>query len=182
MSGFDCSKEDGKSVEELGKKKKSEVAQSCLTLCSPMNCSLPGSSVHGVFQARTLEWVVMPSSRESSQPRGRTQVSCIAGRLFTIWATREVPPVLNGCGKEWMVLQRDVTVLRFSRNWNWRSQNGVLLILPGNDLAFHRISLHCSLLMLIPRAVERRGGNTVGWTGQPQYSHVHPGSRRGCIV
>ena len=66
------------------KKKKSEVAQSCLTLCSPMDCSLPGSSVHGVFQARTLEWVVMPSSRESSQPRGRTQVSCIAGRLFTI--------------------------------------------------------------------------------------------------
>ena len=66
------------------KKKKSEVAQSCLTLCSPMDCSLPGSSVPGVFQARTLEWVVMPSSRESSQPRGRTQVSCIAGRLFTI--------------------------------------------------------------------------------------------------
>ena len=43
--------------------------QSCLTLCAPMDCSLPGSSVHGIFQERTLEWVAMPSSRGSSWPR-----------------------------------------------------------------------------------------------------------------
>ena len=49
-----------------------KVAQSCLTLCDPMDCSLPGSSVHGIFQARILEWVAVPSSRGSSQPRDRT--------------------------------------------------------------------------------------------------------------
>ena len=58
-------------------------AQSCLTLFDPMDCSLPGSSVHGIFQARTLEWVAISSSRGSSQPRDRTQVSCIADGLFT---------------------------------------------------------------------------------------------------
>ena len=45
------------------------VAQSCLTLCDPMDCSLPGSSVQGILQARTLEWVALPSSRGSSRPR-----------------------------------------------------------------------------------------------------------------
>ena len=46
-----------------------EVAQSCLTLCDPMDCSLPRSSIHGIFQARVLEWVVISFSRRSSQPR-----------------------------------------------------------------------------------------------------------------
>ena len=53
--------------------------QSCPTLCNPMDCSPPGSSVHGILQARILEWVVMPSSRGPSQPRDGTQVPCIAG-------------------------------------------------------------------------------------------------------
>ena len=53
-------------------------------------CSLPGSSVHGIFQARILEWVAIFFSRGSSRPRDQTQVSRIAGRLLTIWATREV--------------------------------------------------------------------------------------------
>ena len=65
------------------------VTQSCLTLCNSAVCSPPGSSVHGILQERLLEWVVMPFSRVSSQPMDQTQVSCIAGRLFTIWATRE---------------------------------------------------------------------------------------------
>ena len=65
------------------------LTQSCLTLCDPVDCSLPGPSVYGILRARTLEWVAMPSSRGSSQPRDRTQVSYIAGRIFTIWATRE---------------------------------------------------------------------------------------------
>ena len=60
------------------------VAQSCLTLCNPMVCSLPGSSVHGILQARILEMVAIPFSRQSSQPRHRTQFSCIAGRILTI--------------------------------------------------------------------------------------------------
>ena len=57
------------------------VAQSCLTLCDPMGCSLPAH-----LQARILEWVAMPSSRGSSQPRDWTQVSSTAGEFFTIWA------------------------------------------------------------------------------------------------
>ena len=70
-------------------KVKKKVAQSCPTLCNSMDCSLPGSFVHGILQSRILEWVAMSSSRGSSWPRDQTWVSCIAGRFFTIWATRE---------------------------------------------------------------------------------------------
>ena len=59
------------------------VAQSCLTLCNLMHCSPGGSSVYGIFQARIEEWVAIPFSRGSSQPRDCTQVSCISGRFFT---------------------------------------------------------------------------------------------------
>ena len=71
--------------------KESEVAQSCPTLCDPLDCSPPGSSVHGILQARILEWAAISFSRGSSWPRHRTQVSCIAGRRFNLWATREAP-------------------------------------------------------------------------------------------
>ena len=67
----------------------SEVAQSYLTLCDPMDCSLPGTSIHGILQARILEWVTISLSRGSSQPRDQTQVSRIGGRSFNLWATRE---------------------------------------------------------------------------------------------
>ena len=96
-------------------KSESEVAQSCPILSDPMDCSLPGSSVHGIFQARVpewgviafspmdlpdssvhgilqariLEWVAIPSSRGSSQPSDWTQVSHIAGGFFTLWVTGE---------------------------------------------------------------------------------------------
>ena len=53
----------------------------------PMNCSSPGSSVHGILQARILGWVAIPFSRRSSQPRGQIQVSHIAGGFFTLWIT-----------------------------------------------------------------------------------------------
>ena len=64
---------------------------SCPTLCDPVGCSPPGSSVHGILQARILEWVAMSFSRGSSWPRDQTLglISCIAGRFFTIWVTRE---------------------------------------------------------------------------------------------
>ena len=71
-------------------KKKMLVAQSCPTLWDLMNCSWPGSCVHGILQARIPEWVAIPFSRGSSQPRDRTQVSHIAGRFLTVWATREI--------------------------------------------------------------------------------------------
>ena len=62
----------------------SEVSPTYLTLCNSIVCSLPGSSVLGILQARILEWVAISSSRGSSQPRDGTQVSCFAGRFFTI--------------------------------------------------------------------------------------------------
>ena len=65
------------------------VTQLCPTLCDPMDCSPPGSSVHEIFQARILEWVAISFSRGSSQPRDRTWVSRTAGKFFTNWATRE---------------------------------------------------------------------------------------------
>ena len=66
----------------------SEVAQSCSTLCDPMDCSLPCFSVHGIFQPRVPEWVAIPSPGDLPDP-DQTRVSCIAGRRFTLWATRE---------------------------------------------------------------------------------------------
>ena len=62
----------------------SEVTQSCPIICDPVNCSLPGFSIHGIFQAKVLEWVAISFSSGSSQPRDQTQVSRIVGRHFTI--------------------------------------------------------------------------------------------------
>ena len=62
---------------------KVEVAQSCPTICNPLDYT-----VHGILQARILEWVAVPFSRVTSQPRDRTQVSCITGIFFTSWAIR----------------------------------------------------------------------------------------------
>ena len=67
------------------------VAHSCPTLCDRTDCSLPGSSVHGTFQARMLQWAAISLSRGSSRPRDQTRVSCTAGRSFIIWTTREDP-------------------------------------------------------------------------------------------
>ena len=61
------------------------VSQLCLALCDPLDYSPPGLSVHGIFQARILEWVAIPISRGSSRPRDWMQVSCITGGFFTIW-------------------------------------------------------------------------------------------------
>ena len=67
----------------------SEVAQLYPTLWGPMDCSPPGSSIHGIFQARVLEWVAISSSRGSSWPRDGSQISRTTDRCSTIWATRE---------------------------------------------------------------------------------------------
>ena len=76
----------------------SEVAQSCPTLCDHMDCSLPGSSVHGIFLTIVLEWIAISFSRGSSRRRDRTQVSCIAVRGFNLWSTRDLIRCLQiGC-------------------------------------------------------------------------------------
>ena len=74
------------------KQLKVKVAQSCPTLCDPMDYT-----VHGILQARILEWVAFPFSRGSSQPRDRTQVSCIARRFYTSRATGEAPSRWRQC-------------------------------------------------------------------------------------
>ena len=79
----------------LDDESESEVAQSCLTLCNPMDYSLLGSSVHGIFQARILGWVAISFSRRSSGSRDWTWVSRIVGRHFTVWATREVQSTIK---------------------------------------------------------------------------------------
>ena len=63
--------------------KKELVAQLCLNVCNPIDCSLPGISVYGILQARIVEWVAISYSRVYSQTRDQTQVSCIVGRFFT---------------------------------------------------------------------------------------------------
>jgi len=71
------------------KKVKVLITQSCSTLCVPIDCSPPDSSVYWTLQARILEWVAISSSRGSLCPRDRAWVSCIAGGFFTVLATRE---------------------------------------------------------------------------------------------
>ena len=81
----------GVSVQRVvsSSKMKVLVSQSCLTLCGPMDCSPPGFSILGILQGRILESVAIPFSKGSSWPRNQTPVPCIAGRFFTVWATRE---------------------------------------------------------------------------------------------
>ena len=67
------------------------IAKLCLTLCNPMDYSLPGSSVHGIFQARILKWVAISFSRGSSWPRDQTCVSCVGRWILYHWTTWEAP-------------------------------------------------------------------------------------------
>ena len=107
------------------------VPQLCPTLCDPMDCSLPGSSVHGIFQAIVLEWIAISFSSGTSQPRDGTQVSCIVDRCFTIWATREVQQIY---------IHLITTGIQMK-------------ILARCKVAFWKMKLHmiCFLLMLIKR-------------------------------
>ena len=78
------------------------AAQSCLTLCDPMDGSTPSSSAHRIFQASILEWVAIPFSRGFSWTRDQTGVSCIACRFFTIWAIRE---------DKWHFVKSDISIV-----------------------------------------------------------------------
>ena len=90
-----------------------------------MDCSLQASSVHGMLQARILEWVAIPVSRGSSRPRDWTQVFCTAGRFFTIWATRE-PSDAKEAKADWffedlqdlLELTPKKVILLFQGDWN----------------------------------------------------------------
>ena len=73
------------------------VTNSCLTLCNPMNCSPPGSSVYGISQVRILEWVAISFSRGSSWPRDWTHMSCIGRWILYHWAMREAQKCDKHC-------------------------------------------------------------------------------------
>ena len=100
------------------------VTQSRSTLCDAMGCFLPGSSVHGIRQARILEWVTTLFSRGSSQPRDQIRVSCIAGRFFTFWVTRE------NLFQKYSFLE-------------------LILTFPGNNLIIHQTFCHCKLCVRV---------------------------------
>ena len=134
----------------------SEVAQSCLTLCHPMDWSLPGSFTHGIFRTRVLEWVAISFSRGSAPPRDRAQVSCIAGRLFTVWATKckkekkhktcpTTGPTMLRCllhfnlftwclKKAYLYLSRRAQTLRLSLAWS--GSPGKLHLWPSEHLSY----------------------------------------------
>ena len=87
-----------------------KLLQSCLTLCDPMECSPPGSSVYGILQARILEWVAMSSSRGSSQPRDQTKSltsPALADRFFTTSATQEASSDFELIGKPFPIWRDD---------------------------------------------------------------------------
>ena len=94
------------------------------TLCDPMNCSLPGSSARGILQARILEWVAIPFSRESSQTGDGTLISCLAGRFFTIWATRDLLSKRQWTSYYFLLLDLEITagnddILKYSDVISW---------------------------------------------------------------
>ena len=90
----------------------------CPILCNPTDCNLSGYSDHGIFQARLLEWVAISFSRGSSWPRDQTQVSCIAGRRFTIWAIREALKGMTPSHLYICHMKEAVHTIMF-RTWNW---------------------------------------------------------------
>ena len=101
------------------------VAQLCLTLHDPIDCSPWGSSVHGILQARILECVTVSSSRGSSQPKDQTQASYVAGRLFTFWATRGVTRhLLKNRINDFKVRQKQKsTVSLYRSRQSWKKGN-----------------------------------------------------------
>ena len=76
-----------------------KVAQSCLTLCNPMDCSLSGSSVHGIFQATVLEWGAISFSRDLPDSGIEPRSAALQADAFTLYATREAPGSMPGLGR-----------------------------------------------------------------------------------
>ena len=126
------------------------VTQVCPTLCNPMEYNPPGPSILGILQARILEWVASPFCRGSSQPRDWTQVSCIAGRFFTVWATRKSNSILFNSNRILSYSSPDA-ILKNSTRWQdgarWERTAMVLnLCRPGNHLPNSSLRVSDSLV------------------------------------
>ena len=107
----------------------SEVAQLCPTLCDPMDCSLPGSSVHRIFQARVLEWVAISFSRGSSQPRDQSRVSCITDKTLYRLSHQGSRSVMSDSAIPWTVAYQASPSMEFSRQGFW---SGLPFPSPGD--------------------------------------------------
>ena len=120
----------------------SEVTKSCPTLCDPIDCSLPGSSVYRISQAVVLEWIAISFSRGSSQPRAQTQVSLIVDRRFTIWATRKVQ---RGAQNQSFRTEKRIQHLTVNANFFFPFLKSVLHFLKGPN---HYCHIHICLLLI----------------------------------
>ena len=109
-----------------------KVTQLCLTLRDPMDCNPPGSSIHGIFQARILESVAIAFSKRSSRSRDRTGVSWIAGRFFTVWATTSLKVKVKSLSHirlfatPWTVAYQASPSMAFSRQEYWSGYHFLL--------------------------------------------------------
>ena len=124
--------------------------QSCPTLCSPTDYSLPGSSVHGILQARILEWVTVSSTRGSSQPSDWTLVSCIEGRFFTDWAM-EFPSGSDGeefaCNEDPLEVGMATYSSVFAWRFLWTEEAGGL-----QSVESHRVRNNWAIYIYITNA------------------------------
>ena len=102
------------------------------TLHDPVGCSPPGSSIHGIFQARVLEWAAIAFSRGSSQPRDRTRVSCIAGRYLPTCATREVYTVAQKGLLFSNSSSTEALLIAYCVSWR-RNRQPIPVVLPGKS-------------------------------------------------
>ena len=142
------------------KLRKSEVAQSCPTLCDPMDCSPPGSSVHGILQARILEWVAISFSRGSSRPRDRTQVPALQADALTSeppgkpypWRGRRFGSMGVGPSSQSLITYLK-SLKQMLREGLSRHQLHLLLISPGSATSSSVEGFLCTILWLVDSEV-----------------------------
>ena len=150
----------------------SEVAQLCPTLCDPMDCSLSGSSVHGIFQARILEWVAISFSRRSSQLRDWTRVSCIVGRHCTVWATIKwggffqfvvINISVRRSHWKWGLKTKEKPAVWWSREWTLWSRKQSCKDPDIGYLACYRKRKTCVITTLYARGMQNKGAWKDQW-------------------
>ena len=141
-------------------------------ICDPVDCSLPGSSVLGISQTRILEWVAISSSRGSSWPKDWAWVSCLTGRVFTIWVTREAKKGISESVCFWTLLLKQV--LTTQTFWSF---------FPFNFYFWSSDLVKCkeTLLLMITRKRSHKKVNNLSQIFNLQVSGNHRGSRGVCF-
>ena len=143
----------------------------------PHGRSLPGSSVHGIFQARILEWLAISFSRGSSQPRDRTQVSCIVGRHFIVWATREARMLLllRRFSRVQLCATPDTAAHQASRPWDSPGKNtgvGCHFLLQCRKVKSESEVAHSCPTLATPWTAAYQAPPSTGFSRQEYWSGV----------